>query len=96
MFSDLAITGGHAAGGGVLGGPAPLGGTRRCLIDGGHVTLSQANVAGNFASGATGAKGIGRIDNGESTHNGSVAATAATAPGGDKRKGVASTSRPAN
>jgi hypothetical protein len=55
VFKDLAIKGGHAIDGGVLGGAVALGGG--LLIDGGQVTLSQASVAGNAAQGAGGADG---------------------------------------
>ncbi len=62
VFRDLSITGGHADDGGVLGGTAALGGG--ILIDGGQVTLSNASVVGNNASGAAGEAGIGTDGNG--------------------------------
>ena len=53
VFKDLEITGGRAHNG---GGPAgALGGG--ILIDGGQVTISNASIIGNHASGATGVNG---------------------------------------
>jgi len=45
VLENLAIRGGHAVNGGVLGGTAALGGG--LLIDGGIVTLNDVSVAGN-------------------------------------------------
>ena len=50
VFKDLAIQGGKATDGGVLGGSAALGGG--LLVDGGQATLSNVWVSRNDASGA--------------------------------------------
>ena len=55
VFKDLEITDGRAHNGGGLGGAVALGGG--ILIDGGQVTISNASITGNHASGASGANG---------------------------------------
>ena len=55
VFQDLAIAGGNATNGGVLGGAAALGGG--LLIDGGTVSMTRVAVKGNAADGAAGAAG---------------------------------------
>ena len=84
VLKDLAIEDGSAHDGGVLGGTAALGGG--ILIDGGQVTLSNANIFTNGASGAAGAEARWEI----AVNPEVPAVTAAT------RKGAASTWRPAN
>ena len=55
VFQDLAIEGGNATGGGILGGTAALGGG--LLIDGGTVPMTHVAVSNNEAQGARGADG---------------------------------------
>ena len=55
VIQNLAITGGRATDGGIVGGNAALGGG--LLIDGGNVALSNVTVNDNAASGAAGAAG---------------------------------------
>ena len=55
VIQNLAIAGGRATDGGIVGGTAALGGG--LLIDGGNVALSNVAVNDNAASGAAGAGG---------------------------------------
>ena len=57
VFQDLAIEGGNATDGGILGGTAALGGG--LLIDGGTVSLTHVAVQGDQADGAAGAAARG-------------------------------------
>ncbi len=55
VFQNLAIAGGDATGGGVLGGKVALGGG--LLIDGGTVSMSDVAVRDDRAEGAAGTAG---------------------------------------
>jgi hypothetical protein len=57
LLEDLTITKGYARDGGLVGGPAALGGG--VLIDGGDVTLSDVTVLRNTAQGGSGIVGPG-------------------------------------
>ncbi len=84
VFQDLAIEGGNATGGGILGGKAALGGG--LLIDGGTVEMTHVALTKNRAQGVAGASGAaaksghaaGSGGNGEAGRGGGIYLAAGT------------------